>query len=129
MGGMSRGQDLEDLVDVETSLNGVEVSRDHVSELTEFILDTLALAVKVLVIPMVTHHGILVHPLFVITSTNFECPNLRELFDKVRDIKLLNHKVMDVRCYNWIFDITNGQKNLGCGVQDSQLGLSFLVDA
>jgi len=93
--GVVSGQDLEDLVDVEASLDGVQVSGNHVSVLTEFALDTLALAIEVDIVPVVAHDGVVVHSLLGDTSADLVCPNLSEFLDQIVNIQFLNHQSVD----------------------------------
>jgi hypothetical protein len=112
MGAVSRVQDLQNLVNIEACLNGIQISRNHMTELTKFILNALAFAVKILIVPVVTHDCVVVDSLFFFTTSNFVGPNLTELSFQIVNIQFLDHKFVNLQSLIFVFDVNNSQQNL-----------------
>lgn len=101
-------QDLQDLIDVETSLDRVEVSGDELLLLAELVLDAVDLAALAAGLFVVVAEVVeAVNLLLVLVATDLVNVNVDHFGDEILNVHLVQDDIMRFLGHRSIFDVTN----------------------
>ena len=122
-------EDLQNLENVEASLNGLFVSGDQVAFAAEFVFDALLFLLLDWLVEVVADDVVFIDPFLFVWASNFEQVDVHHVVLQVLNINFIQDDIMNFFCFFFIFYVDYGQKNVGARIKDLKLSFGFLVNA
>ena len=111
-------EDLQNLENVEASLNGLFVSGDQVTLTAEFVFDALLFLLLDWLVEVVADDVVFIDPFLFVWASNFEQVDVHHVVLQVLNINFIQDDIMNFFCFFFILDINDSQKNVGARIKD-----------